>query len=179
MECSLTLNETVQESITLALIRLMNQKPFSQISVTELTKLAGVSRVSFYRNFESREQVLALHINRLYRAFFSSPQIPRVLTGRQEMHGFCLPRFRYIQENKEFFCALCKSNLLSYAFEQLEPELLLCIVGLRGPVDPYYLAGVMGSCVGIIRLWVDNGFDESVESIVEKYLAQGSFWGRE
>ncbi len=179
MKNRMTLNETVEEAITLALIRLMNKKHISEISVTELVRLAGVSRPSFYRNFDSKEQVLATHINRLYRSFFASAEIPQVLKNQQQMYDFCLPRFHYIRQNKAFFTALYKSNLLNYAFEQLEFHLLLNIVGLTAPVDPYYLAGVMGSCVGIIRLWVENGFDESVESIVQKYLAQGSFWARD
>ena len=40
-------NRIVTESITLALIQLMEKKDFNAISITELTKRAGVGRVSF------------------------------------------------------------------------------------------------------------------------------------
>ena len=47
-----------QEYIITALLQLLHKKAFSQISVTELCRKAGVSRMSFYRYFESREDVL-------------------------------------------------------------------------------------------------------------------------
>ncbi|WP_084703424.1 TetR family transcriptional regulator [Necropsobacter rosorum] len=53
-----TLNFVVKESITEALLRLMGKKDFDHISISEITKLAGVSRISFYRNFDSKEDIL-------------------------------------------------------------------------------------------------------------------------
>lgn len=48
----------VCECITDALFRLMKSKPLQDISITELTRVAGVGRVSFYRNFETKIDVL-------------------------------------------------------------------------------------------------------------------------
>ena len=44
--------------IITALLQLMQKKAFDRISITELCRKAGVSRMSFYRNFESKEAVL-------------------------------------------------------------------------------------------------------------------------
>lgn len=57
-----TLNQVVKESITEALLGMMKTKDFSDITVSELTKKAGVGRVSFYRNFDSKEDVLLKHM---------------------------------------------------------------------------------------------------------------------
>ena len=62
MENTLTLNKTIRESLALALIRLLKKKDFSSITVSEIVKLAGVSRSSFYRNFESKEQLLLSYL---------------------------------------------------------------------------------------------------------------------
>lgn len=56
-------NLIVRESITEALVQLMERKPFSQITVTELARRAGVGRVSFYRNYDSMEDVLVRYLN--------------------------------------------------------------------------------------------------------------------
>ena len=42
----------VMESLTEALIQLMRKKPLAEIKISELCDKAGVSRVSFYRNFD-------------------------------------------------------------------------------------------------------------------------------
>lgn len=51
-------NQIIRESITEALLILMASKPFSKITIIELSEKAGVGRVSFYRNYNSKEEVL-------------------------------------------------------------------------------------------------------------------------
>ena len=41
-----------------ALMKLLTKKPYEKITVCEITKTAGVSRMSFYRNFESKEDLI-------------------------------------------------------------------------------------------------------------------------
>ena len=48
-----------QAWLTEALLRLMERKPFAEITVTEITQKAGLSRRTFYRIFTTREEVLA------------------------------------------------------------------------------------------------------------------------
>ena len=51
-------NNIVKESLTDALFSLMSKKKFNDIAITELSKKAGVSRLSFYRNFDSKEDII-------------------------------------------------------------------------------------------------------------------------
>lgn len=55
-------NEGVRSSITDALVDLLEEKPLDQIGVTEVASKAGVSRVSFYRNFESLDDIVVAHM---------------------------------------------------------------------------------------------------------------------
>lgn len=48
-------NAFVKECITEALLKLMNEKAISDITITELVERAGVARASFYRNFASKK----------------------------------------------------------------------------------------------------------------------------
>ena len=54
--------ETVAEHrIAMALLGLLNVKAFDRISITEITEKAAVSRVSYYRHFSSKEDILLRH----------------------------------------------------------------------------------------------------------------------
>ena len=55
-------NAFVKECITTALLQMMENTPFEDIAITDLVKKAGVGRVSFYRNFESKKDVLEKHL---------------------------------------------------------------------------------------------------------------------
>ena len=58
-------NEIVIESITEAMIQLLEDHPLEDIAITDLVKRAGVGRVSFYRNYTSKEDVLVRYLHDL------------------------------------------------------------------------------------------------------------------
>ncbi len=51
-------SDTIKECVYTALLLLMEQKNYNKITVTDITKKAGVSRMSFYRHFNSKDDVL-------------------------------------------------------------------------------------------------------------------------
>jgi AcrR family transcriptional regulator len=58
-------NAFVKQKMYAALLRLLRSKAFSTISVSDLTSEAQVSRMSFYRNFNSIEDILTEHLDEL------------------------------------------------------------------------------------------------------------------
>ena len=48
----------VKAQMTSALLELLRVQPIEEVSVRELTNRPGVGRVSFYRHFESKEDIL-------------------------------------------------------------------------------------------------------------------------
>ena len=51
-------NLFVRDCITKALFKLMKSKDYQEITVSALVRTAGVSRNSFYRNYQSIEDIL-------------------------------------------------------------------------------------------------------------------------
>ena len=51
-------NRITRECIQTALLQLLNDKDIDKISISELTRRAGVSRTAFYNNYSSKEDVL-------------------------------------------------------------------------------------------------------------------------
>ena len=51
-------NLLTREAIETALLQLLEKKELAKISISELVKRAGVSRAAFYRNYESKEELL-------------------------------------------------------------------------------------------------------------------------
>ena len=62
-------NLRVKENIINTLFCLMQKKSLSDITVTELVKGAGVARASFYRNYDSKEDVLVTLIRDVLEMF--------------------------------------------------------------------------------------------------------------
>ena len=59
---------SVAQYITNSLFELMKAKPYNDISITEITDKAKVNRVSFYRNFTSKELSLSIKLIRFFKS---------------------------------------------------------------------------------------------------------------
>lgn len=51
-------HELVLDCIYKALLQLMETQPYEEISITDITKKAGVSRMAYYRNYEDKGSIL-------------------------------------------------------------------------------------------------------------------------
>lgn len=63
------------ESVVEGLWELLEDKSVEKISVSELVERAGIGRVSFYRNFSNKEEVLKRSFNMELQAWLSERQI--------------------------------------------------------------------------------------------------------
>lgn len=55
-------NKLTIECLEQALIILMAEKPFNKITITEIVKKAGVSRTAFYRNYNTKEDIIQKYL---------------------------------------------------------------------------------------------------------------------
>lgn len=60
-------NAITRECIETALFHLMKKKPFQEITITDITKKAGVSRTAYYRNYKSKDDILTESIKSINR----------------------------------------------------------------------------------------------------------------
>ena len=51
-------NRLTKEALQTAIILLMKDKDFDKIRISDIAKKAGVSRSAFYRNYESKEELV-------------------------------------------------------------------------------------------------------------------------
>ncbi|MDQ0222486.1 TetR/AcrR family transcriptional regulator [Streptococcus moroccensis] len=63
-------NQITRESLETALLFLLEKKELAKISISELVEKAGVSRNAFYRNYQSKEQMLEEMLDKVVRRMF-------------------------------------------------------------------------------------------------------------
>lgn len=84
-----------------ALLQLMAQQDYNQISITDITKRAGVNRVTFYRNYNSKEEIIKKILNDCNDKFEQNKNSDD--NGLYQM-------LKYFEENKEIISLLYKSG---------------------------------------------------------------------
>lgn len=101
-------NLRIKSHIVHALMDLMKEKSYEEISISEITVRAGVSRVSYYRNYGSKEDILTETLEQLMDRFLKEIEaVPPHTPARRIMTVF----FRTARENREFFCLLYDAGM--------------------------------------------------------------------
>lgn len=167
MENEITLNESVKEAMEIALVRLMQKKDINKIKVTELCEAAGVGRSSFYRNFESFEDVAVSYINRIYRDYFNEKPVNPDIYKKGIFGAFLRERFRFIKKNREFFSAVNKSGMLYGIMKRMDSEIKAKFLVADISDSRYFSAMIMGFTAGMIEEWIEGGMKESEDEMAE------------
>lgn len=149
-------NLIVRESIETALIKLMEKKPFGEITISEIVEKAGVSRVSYYRNYYYKEDVLFAKMDKIAADWKESAEKISNDIGEQVIELFEMER--------PILGVIYKNGL-----EHLMYKLIRKYCGLEEKIDnnvsAYFLSMFAGMFFGWCDEWVKRGMQETPEQI--------------
>lgn len=151
------LNFVIKESITEALLLLMRKKNYEEISITEITKLAGVSRISFYRNYDSKEDILVKY---MFERSMNEFERLRAESVEEKL----VAMFKVISHISDII-DLLYSQQLSHLFLHY----LKVVTGAKNEhsnTEAYIKSMTTGICFGALDEWIRRGRQESAEEMV-------------
>lgn len=159
-------NAYVIEHITDALLELLQNKPIGDISISELCDLAGIGRASFYRNFESKEDILRGYINKIFKEWPNKDS-----EQNKSLSGFLYAMFAHFENHRDFYEMLNKRNLIYLLKDVI---IGICEVKPEQPKEEAYgRAYVAYVLYGWIEVWFQRGMQETAEEIEGIFKAQG------
>jgi AcrR family transcriptional regulator len=100
-----------QRQIARAMMALIREKPYAQITISELCKTAGISRQTFYSLFTSRENVMVFTLQTGER---ETPEIippERGHDGEESLRWLCRGYSEYILQNRELIKLLVDNRI--------------------------------------------------------------------
>ncbi len=153
-----------------ALLELMKEKPYNQITISELSAKADLSRRTFYRLFHSMDEILLFHIHSLWTKksdeLYHSSDKSYLHTSEFALH------FWY--EHKELTILLYRNGLVSI-MQQFINEISLEIyhtqkgnrkLAKNPEALEYALSYSSGGILNIICTWASKGMDRSPEELM-------------
>ena len=162
-----TVNQEIKRKITDALFLLLKEKPLHEITVTELVKKAGVARISFYRNYSSKEDVLQTLVNDVLASFAKEAR-----GGAADFYCYenVLLSFRYFLSWRNYFVDMYRSNfaaLLLESLNQFHEELLGEMPAAS--IERYQLYIYIGALFDTATVWLQNNARESPEEMAAMF----------
>ena len=165
-----------QKEITDALLVLMNKHPYDEITVKQILLEAKIARMTFYRNYDSKEDVLISLMKSILHDYFDV-----VNAGNVDL---LTTIFSFADKHRSLILLLEKNNMLHLLLNCINEYLPFLHnrsyskgnpfnVLLEGLDANYIMALNIGAVFNVIALWVHNGMREDPETVrqnIDQYI---------
>ena len=149
-----------------ALMQLLQTKSLSNITISELTERAGVSRMTYYRNYNSMDEIFISYLKDLVDAYRQDVAAwPD--KGNYNDYRNMLLGYEYFDHYREFIACLVNTGLGHLLLQALDSYILDTYYTEDKGRDFYYtLRAFSGSLYNIYVTWIMENSMESAEEIV-------------
>ena len=159
------------ECLSDSLIKLLKNDSVSNITITRLCNVSGISRRTFYRNCESLIDLISYKIDKLVYCLLLTDS--NVNDNRVHFLNF----FNYCYNHKQFLMILKKEYLFSLFIERFQLQfnnksyLLLEQVSNKNKdiknLKIYFNSYIVGRLSSLLECWVENDFEEPINNLIE------------
>lgn len=160
-------NKLVKLRVATALVRLMEKQKFSDITITQIVNAAGVARASYYRNFDSKEEILIKVTDDILIAYRE-----RSLELKQDFFSYdsILLAFRYFRTYKRFILSVYNAGLASIYLEMLDQHIEEMAGDMPyNDINRYAIYYYSGALYNVFLKWLENGMKERPEAMADMF----------
>lgn len=160
---------SVKERIKFAFLELLSQKPYLDITVTDVVNQAEVARMSFYRNFSSTNDVLDLIVKDMIKEF-DEEMIPALQSKDERQCRNFLFHYFYRLSKKQTYLAIKNEYNGSIVFSRMQ-SFVYQKESLSSPPmtlqEKYGITGKLSLLNEIAKKWLMTGMQETPEEIID------------
>lgn len=164
---NLEVKKITKESIQTALILLLREKRWQDITINSLVEKAGVSRMAYYRNYKSKEDIL-VDIFDEFMARFTEISLPYLQTKR--WYDYWKVLFDYVAGHVEDIKLLLACNYKVFILDYLNDFFIKSMrvhAKTLSILDCYRIYGRVGLCFNILVEWIENDMPISSEKLAQ------------
>ena len=145
-----------------SLIRLMQTKPYEDITISEIAANADLARRTFYRAFSSKNDIIAYIFENLVSEYISD----LCISGEINMEKLVLVFFGFFEKHREVIL-IFKRNHLEYfllqSFNKYLPQIRLQTCREKMSDDPeidkVFMLMSGGAFFNLLMYWIDSDSD--------------------
>lgn len=153
-------NKLAKECIVTALIELMKSRDYNSITITDLSKKAGVSRMAYYRNYTSKEDIISKFADEVGASIHEKLAS---LFPRAGVYDYFFELFAQLGAYSDLVLTAFHGGLGELIHTQITKNMALTFPP-RGstPLNRYRHVYLAGAFYNVFIEWLENGRKESV-----------------
>lgn len=154
-----------------AIFSLMDKKDYKDIKISDIVKRAGVSRMTFYHYYETKEEALADFFHEIVAGYIRECISEKEKVGEFHQLSSIVHALRYFDRYASFILKLVDARLYYIVIDAMNAYMKNRIMPrYKIPVYELYFYG--GALLNVFIMWELNGKKESPEEIAG--MAAGS-----
>jgi len=162
-----------------ALIRLMEEKDFRSITITDIIERADYNRGTFYTHYPHKEALLDDVVNEVIDGFieaYREPYLDKSELNIEQLPDTGVKIFTYVEQHANLFSLLLRDEYIPRFQEQLSHAIKEVITAEFPPPPPpinaeIYINYTAYSFLGLIIYWVKSGYTYSAKYMSQQLLA--------
>ena len=148
-----------------ALIELLKDKEYNDISINDITTKSGFSRMSYYRNFDSIDAILDYYLDVSTSEYMVATHLK---FDEMPLEAYMIHLFEFLGSEQCRFTAslLMKRGLFDRVSREFDKNFNI----QKNKIRSYYYSFIAGGLFNAYKLWVINDYAEKPENIVRSFL---------
>lgn len=164
--------EETKKVIAESLISLMKKKKFSSITNKNITDKAGLSHITIYRHFNSKDDIIKYYLDTITDTFIKTSKI--VYTPN-DFTGYIIKLFTHLESYKDIGILLYKSDMIHYLKDEFDRIFLSKANNIN---EEYHYAFLSGGLYNIYYYWIKNNCKEKPNQLAtiftDFYILKGN-----
>lgn len=155
-----------QRRFEAALMELMEENLFENISISELCRRTGLSRKTFYRLYDAKADVVYAMID--HAIMDTDAFVPDASVGPGGMHHF----LAYWKSRKQFLDVLAKNRISALLSQQAillvlneEPGIVNCFAAGSSDIRKELVTFCISGLFSLVLDWHKRGYDRSIDEM--------------
>jgi AcrR family transcriptional regulator len=160
-----TTTEMLKDYIAQGLLLLLKNKPLVDISIGEITDKAGVNRSTYYRNFNSKEDIIKFYFNNMWSEYsLTFDKTAPYINHLQKLLT------HYLKYKKELLL-IYKNNLSYLILDALNDFFRPALKDITSNYEERYkMYWYTGAIYNTVLFWLSNDMKETPEELSKMYM---------
>lgn len=154
----------VKDRIAEAFIGLLKERHFDKITIVDIINAAEVGRVSFYRNFENKDDILRYYINYVTDKWLLENTENYVDPLKGKIKKYIVFLFTHMYEYRDITDILIKNGKMHLMEDEFDKRFF---AKLSECSSQWQIAYKAGGVYKLFRYWAETGYKKTPQEIAE------------
>lgn len=147
-----------------ALILLMKKKDYNKITNKDITDKAGLSHITYYRNFKNKEEIIKYYLDEITNEFIKNKKVDY---NPNFFKDYIITLFTHLKEKEEIGLLLYKANCIHFIKDEFDK---IFYNKAKNKKEEYNYCFISGGLYNIYYNWLINGCIETPEELALMFM---------